>query len=127
MSAPRPGVRTVRRPVLAVVADAQRRGAAVVVVEPVESKSALLDEFARALDFPDWVGRNWDALADALGDLSWLPPGPRVVVWAGAGALRAAHPAVYRTALDVLRDATERSEDSGRPLTVLLASSLDSP
>ena len=127
MSAPRPGVRTVRRPVLAVVADAQRRGAAVGVVESVESKSALLDEFARALDFPDWVGRNWDALADALGDLSWLPPGPRVVVWAGADALHAAQPAAYRTALEVLRDATKRSKDSGRPLTVLLASSLDSP
>ena len=40
--------------------------------------------FARALRFPDWVGRNWDALADALGDLSWLPAGPHVVVWAGS-------------------------------------------
>jgi RNAse (barnase) inhibitor barstar len=114
-------VRTVRRSAPAVVADAERRGAAVVVVGPAETKSGLLDEFARALRFPDWVGRNWDALADALGDLSWLPPGPRVVVWAGADALRSAHPAAYRTALEVLRDATKRSAESGRPLTVLLA------
>ena len=127
MSGPRPGVRTVRRPVPAVVADAERRGVAVVVVEPVDSKAALLDEFARALEFPGWVGRNWDALADALGDLSWLPPGARVLVWAGADALRAAQPTAYRTALEVLRDATRRSTDSGRPLTVLLAPSPESP
>ena len=85
------------------------------------TKAELLDEFARALEFPGWVGRNWDALADALGDLSWLPPGPKVVVWAGTDALRFRQPATYRTALDVLRDAAKRSAVSGRPLTVLLA------
>jgi RNAse (barnase) inhibitor barstar len=114
-------VRTVRRPTPAVVADAERRGAAVAVVGPAQTKAGLLDEFARALRFPDWVGRNWDALADALGDLSWLPPGPQVVVWAGADALRSAHPAAYRTALEVLRDAAKRSTGGGRPLTILLA------
>ena len=35
-------------------------------------KAAVLAELARALDFPDWFGGNWDALADSLGDLSWL-------------------------------------------------------
>jgi hypothetical protein len=113
----------VRRPVSALVVDAERRGVAAVVVGPAKTKAGLLDEFARALEFPGWVGRNWDALADALGDLSWLPPGPRVVVWAGADALRAAQPVAYRTALEVLRDATMRSTDSGRPLTILLAPS----
>ena len=85
------------------------------------SKAELLDGFARALEFPGWVGHNWDALADALGDLSWLPPGPKVVVWAGADALRSRQPATYRAALEVLRDAVKRSAVSGRPLTILLA------
>ena len=110
-----------RRPAATLVADAERRGAAAVRLGPATGKAELLDEFARALEFPGWVGRNWDALADALGDLSWLPPGPRVVVWAGADALRSAQPTAYRTALAVLRDATRRSAGSGRPLTVLLA------
>src|SRR3546814_20135940 len=36
-------------------------------------KDDVLDRFAAALQFPDWFGRNWDALADCLGDLSlWL-------------------------------------------------------
>jgi hypothetical protein len=121
VSAPRPRVRTVRRPAAAVAADATRRGAAAVVLGPAASKAELLDEFARALEFPGWVGRNWDALADALGDLSWLPPGEKVVIWAGADMLRARQHAVYLTALEVLRDGARRSSLSGRPLTVLLA------
>jgi hypothetical protein len=125
VSAPEPGVRTVRRPAAAVLADAERRGAAAVMVGPADTKAELLADFARALEFPGWVGRNWDALADALRDLSWLPPGPRVVVWAGAGLLRSAQPAAYRTALDVLREATARSVGSDRPLTVLLAPAAD--
>lgn len=36
-------------------------------------KAAVLACFADALAFPTWVGENWDALDDALGDLSWQP------------------------------------------------------
>jgi RNAse (barnase) inhibitor barstar len=104
-----------------VVADAERQGAAAVMLGAASSKDELLDEFARALAFPDWVGRNWDALADALGDLSWLPSGAKVVVWVGADKLETRQPAAYRTALEVLRDGTRRSTVSGRPLTILLA------
>lgn len=121
MSAPRPGVWTVRRAATAVAADAERQGASVVVIGPVTGKAELLDTLRRALAFPDWVGQNWDALADALGDLSWLPPGPKVVVWTGAEALRSTESATYRTALEVLQDGAKRSMVSGRPLTVLLA------
>ncbi|MGH8692277.1 MAG: barstar family protein [Burkholderiales bacterium] len=34
-------------------------------------KAALLQNIAKALDFPDWFGGNWDALEDCLTDLSW--------------------------------------------------------
>lgn len=30
-----------------------------------------IEAIARALQFPDWFGGNWDALEDCLGDLSW--------------------------------------------------------
>lgn len=39
----------------------------------VHGKGELLAALARALDAPEWFGNNWDALADALGDLSWRP------------------------------------------------------
>jgi RNAse (barnase) inhibitor barstar len=37
-----------------------------------DSKAELLVAFAKAFEFPDWWGRNWDALQDCMRDLSWL-------------------------------------------------------
>ena len=120
MRALRPGVRAVRgrRSVAEVVADAERRGAVPHVLGPVGSKAELLEGFAAALRFPRWVGRNWDALADALGDLSWLPAGPQAVVWVGPARFEVADPDGYRTALEVLR--TVAGTAGAHPLTVLL-------
>ncbi len=38
-----------------------------------QGKGEVLAELARAIAAPEWFGHNWDALADALGDLSWHP------------------------------------------------------
>ena len=120
MRALRPGVRAVRgrRSVADVVADVERRGAVAHLVGPAGSKAELLEGFAAALRFPRWVGRNWDALADALGDLSWLPAGPQAILWVGPRRLQEADPEAYRAALDVLGQV---ARSAGRhPLTVLL-------
>jgi hypothetical protein len=37
----------------------------------IKGKQKLLDVMARAAGFPPGFGANWDALADALCDLSW--------------------------------------------------------
>lgn len=37
------------------------------------SKATFLEEICRAGSFPDHFGQNWDAVADCLTDLSWLP------------------------------------------------------
>lgn len=39
----------------------------------VRSKAELMRRCGDALRLPEWVGGNWDALADALRDLSWVP------------------------------------------------------
>ena len=117
-----PGLRGVRgrRSAAEVVEDARGRGMVAHLVRPAASKAELLDAVADALDFPAWTGRNWDALADSLTDLSWLPPGPHVLVWPATGRLREADPAAYATAVGVLEEAARVSAGSARPLTVLL-------
>ena len=37
----------------------------------VHGKGEFLAAIAQAVRAPVWFGANWDALADALGDLSW--------------------------------------------------------
>ncbi|OIR08704.1 barstar (barnase inhibitor) [mine drainage metagenome] len=46
-------------------------------------KGEVLAELARAIAAPDWFGHNWDALADALGDLSWCPASGYVLLLHG--------------------------------------------
>lgn len=44
----------------------------------ISSKQTLLEIYSRQLGCP-WFGHNWDALADALNDLSWLHDRPVVI------------------------------------------------
>jgi hypothetical protein len=37
----------------------------------VHSKIEFMAAIALAIEAPEWFGKNWDALADALSDLSW--------------------------------------------------------
>lgn len=46
-------------------------------------RGEVLAELARAIAAPDWFGHNWDALADALGDLSWRPASGYVLLLRG--------------------------------------------
>lgn len=69
-------------------------------------RSAFFDEFARLLRFPGWFGRNWDAFADCLSDLSWLPAGGHVVLWERYGALARNDPSAWDTAREILAEKT---------------------
>jgi len=112
----------------ALVARARARGAYPHVAEIGTSpdKLSTMDAIAGALSFPNWSGRNLDALYDCLTDLSWLPAGEHVLVWVGSDALKKSDPKVYLAIHSVLSDAVRALSSGGeradhRRLTVVLS------
>ena len=45
-----------------------------------KTKAGLLEEFSRVFSFPEYFGHNWDALAECLADLEWIPAKGYLVV-----------------------------------------------
>ncbi len=67
----------------------------------VEDKAAFLAETQAAYGFPDWVGRNFDALADALTDVRHEHG--TVTLWEGWSPFARTRPEQFAVALDVLK------------------------
>ncbi len=92
------------------VADALR-GSKLALTE-IDISGGVFDAFARSLEFPDWFGRNWDALEDCLSDLSWRKADGHVL-------LITHFDAVARDELGVLREVLAASAEfwagRGRP------------
>lgn len=89
-------------------------------LEFADDKPALLAELAAALDFPRSFGRNWDALADSLGDLSWLPARGYLLLLDHAGGLRDAAAEDFATLLEILDEAARTHARAGVPFWALL-------
>jgi len=72
-----------------------------------QTTDGLLTECARALDFPDYFGHNWDALEECLTDLEWLPAKGYVLLITEAVHVLPNDETEYETFLEILRDAGE--------------------
>lgn len=70
----------------------------------ITSVDELYDVLTEALHLPGYFGRNWDALADVLRDLSWLAPRQIAIIHADLPDVPAEELRVY---LDVLRMAVD--------------------
>jgi hypothetical protein len=90
-------------------------------LEGVTDKAGLMERCVRALELPDWFGRNWDALADSLGDPSVWPAAAGedglLLVVTGWRGYAAARPDEWAIAEEVLGGAADRTP----ALTVALA------
>ena len=104
---------------------AAARGFAVVTADlrDANDKPALLDALAAALDFPPTFGHNWDALADSLGDLSWLPAPGYMLLLDHADGLRKAAPQDFNILLEMLEDAARSHATAGIPFWTALTGS----
>jgi RNAse (barnase) inhibitor barstar len=66
----------------------------------IQDKEGFLDACAQCLRLPEYFGRNWDALADSIGDFADAHR-PVLVVWTGASALE---PDVRQVATDIFAE-----------------------
>jgi RNAse (barnase) inhibitor barstar len=83
-------------------------------------RAGIFDELARTMRFPDYFGRNWDAVYDCLTDPSLLPVGGSVILLDGCDQLAREHPDQWQTAVKVFRDACAFWKSTRTPLIVLL-------
>ncbi|MFK0254796.1 barstar family protein [Streptomyces sp. NPDC090445] len=108
------------------LAAAEAAGWAVVRLDldGVRTKARLMDACAEAFALPEWFGRNWDALADCLRDLSWLPEATgRLVAVTGWRELGEERPGDWAVLQEVLEEASAhwREAEGGPPLEVVVA------
>jgi len=68
----------------------------------------LFDEVAAALQFPHYFGENWNALAECICDLSWLPAERYLLVLRDADVVLSVAPDIFglfvRTVHDTSRE-----------------------
>ncbi|WP_329387875.1 barstar family protein [Streptomyces sp. NBC_01351] len=99
-------------------------------LDGVRTKAELMRRVADALRLPEWFGGNWDALADCLRDLSWLPVvAGRLVCVTSWREFAAARPADWETFQEILEEAVDfwRAEEDAAAFVVLLAESGPGP
>jgi hypothetical protein len=87
------------------------------------TRAGFFQEIARALQFPDYFGRNWDAVYDCLTDFNWLPADGYVLVLDGFDHLAMNEPGQWEIGLKVLREACAFWRPLSRPMYVLLGGS----
>ncbi|NGP53290.1 barstar family protein [Thioalkalivibrio sp. XN8] len=85
------------------------------------SKPEFLARVADALEFPWWFGQNWDALADCLGDLEWLPAEGYLLVLDDPADLRRAAPDDYAVAVEVFSEAARAWRERNTPCWVFIS------
>ncbi len=88
--------------------------------EDVTDKDQFLGRCAEALYFPDYFGKNWDALDDCLTDMSWHEAGGYLILFRNCDAFAVESPEDFETALQVFNDSAEFWREQGKLFLVLV-------
>ena len=78
----------------------------------LRTPASIFEEFAKALQFPQYFGRNWDALEECLGDIyNWLRREVVVIVLSHPASILPENSKDFQTFLGVLSRAAEWISD----------------
>ncbi len=89
-------------------------------VRKARGKNEFLDRFATILHFPDYFGRNWDALADCLSDLAWLDGAGWVLILIRCDLFARNDEDSFNTAVEVLNAAAASWRERKKPFWVFV-------
>lgn len=84
----------------------------------VHGKGEFLAAVAQAIKAPEWFGHNWDALADALGDLSWHPAHGYVLLLRDGGETLGLNAEDHAAATEILAGTVSFWKSQGKPFWV---------
>ncbi len=84
------------------------------------NKDEALTTIGAALRFPEWFGHNWDALADCLADMGWLPAEGYVVILDHCDRLHGLAEDDFVTLMQVFQDAAGTWREDGVPFWCLV-------
>ena len=85
----------------------------------VQGKGEFLATIAQSVKAPDWFGHNFDALADALGDLSWQPSAGYVLLLRNGGDTLGLAAADHEIAMEIFVDTVGFWKSQDKPFWVL--------
>ena len=82
-----------------------------------------MQALADAMEFPEYFGRNWDAVEECVRDLSWKPADGYLLTYAHAQVLEDCCPDDLAILADVARLAGETWSSGGIPFHALVIGS----
>lgn len=72
-----------------------------------KSVTGLFNEWAAALQFPDYFGENWDAFDECLNDLDWLPADKYILFITNSHFILKRRTKDFKVLIDTLKDAIQ--------------------
>ena len=90
-------------------------------LQGIKGKQNLLNVLAAAAGFPPEFGANWDALADALCDLSWRKANGYVLLLRGASDTLGLSANDREIALDIFADTVVYWRQHNKPFWIFFA------
>src|SRR5438477_6914733 len=73
----------------------------------ISDKKSFLEKIARAMKFPDYFGKNWDALNDCLTDMEWARGAGYILLYQFPDRFVKKNPDEWKVAVDIFNTAIE--------------------
>lgn len=86
----------------------------------LRDKAQFIEQLGKALGFPEYSAKNWDAFEESLGEIEMPSEAGLLIELDSLKSFSELHPDDLETALAILADAAQSWQDSGHALWILV-------